>query len=266
MTQVATTSTTTPTPTVTLVGDKAVADTRDIAAFFDRSHKAVLVAVRTALARGPDLLGHKIVPMFEDVAIANGAVREVMAYRLDRDAFRLIVMGFTGERAFHWKLAYIDAFNRMESELARRSLPVAADPMSMLYDVDVLIPLLATMAQRAKVAEARVEAAQPAVDFCEALADSDDTWGLQAAGKALHQGPNRFVDWLRDRGDLFNLDGGPVPKQPLIDRGLFIVIWRKFGDNNRPTTRLTGKGIVHYAHALGVRPPQAPSQALLPGI
>lgn len=140
------------------------------------------------------------------------------------------------------------------------------DPMAMLQDVDVLIPLLATMAQRVKVAEAAVEAARPAVDFVGALADSDGLWGLRAAGKALHQGPDRFIKWLRERGDLYDLDDGPVPKQHLIDRGVFTVVWREFGGKQRPTTKITGKGIVHYAKALGVRPPGAPVQALLPGL
>jgi phage antirepressor YoqD-like protein len=121
------------------------------------------------------------------------------------------------------------------------------------------------MAQRAKVAEAAVEAARPAVEFVGALADGDGTWGLQAAGKALGQGPNLFVAWLEKEGDLFRLGGGLVAKQRLIDRGFYQVVWAEHGGKQRPTTRLTGKGIVHYAGRLGVRPPQVRAQALLPG-
>lgn len=111
----------------------------------------------------------------------------------------------------------------------------------------------------------QVEEARPAVEFVGALADSDGTWGLKAAGKALHQGPLKFVAWLRDRGDLYDLNGGPVPMEPLIKRGLFIVLWEHHGGKPRPATKLTGKGIVHYARELGVRPPQASPQGLLPG-
>jgi len=143
--------------------------------------------------------------------------------------------------------------------------PTPFDAMAFYQNPDNMLALAAHYAQRTKIAEAAVEAAQPAVDFCGALADSDDTWGLQAAGKALHQGPNRFIGWLKDRGDLFDLGEGPVPKQPLIDRKLFVIVWREFGGKQRPTTRLTGKGVVHYARELGVRPPQSPPQALLPG-
>lgn len=38
-------------------------------------------------------------------------------YRLNRDAFSFIAMGFTGKEADRWKLAFIDAFNQMEQHL-----------------------------------------------------------------------------------------------------------------------------------------------------
>ena len=39
---------------------------------------------------------------------------------LYRDGFMLLVMGYTGKKALAMKLAYIEAFNRMEEELARQ--------------------------------------------------------------------------------------------------------------------------------------------------
>lgn len=38
-------------------------------------------------------------------------------YLLTRDGFSLLVMGFTGPAALHWKLLYIEAFNKMEQAL-----------------------------------------------------------------------------------------------------------------------------------------------------
>ena len=43
--------------------------------------------------------------------------RTLPAYRITRDGFTLLAMGFTGKEAQRWKLAYIDAFNRMEAAL-----------------------------------------------------------------------------------------------------------------------------------------------------
>ncbi len=47
------------------------------------------------------------------------------AYRITRDGFTILAMGFTGKEAMQWKIAYITAFNQMERELiARTTRPV----------------------------------------------------------------------------------------------------------------------------------------------
>lgn len=42
-------------------------------------------------------------------------------YLMNRQGFELLVMGFTGENALRWKLAYSDAFNQMESFIREKS-------------------------------------------------------------------------------------------------------------------------------------------------
>ena len=150
---------------------------------------------------------------------------------------------------------------------APTTLPVINVRDQAQLQVIALQLLQVTQEQAANLAlsEAKFEAARPAVEFCEALADSDGTWGLQAAGKALRQPPNKFVAWLKGRHDLFERNGGNMASQRLIDRGLFTVVWAEHGGKPRPVTRLTGKGIVFYAKELGVKPPAPPSQGSLPG-
>ncbi|MPM83829.1 hypothetical protein SDC9_130898 [bioreactor metagenome] len=52
-----------------------------------------------------------------EVEAGNGAKGCYPAYRMTRDGFTLLAMGFTGKKALQFKLAYIDAFNRMEAKL-----------------------------------------------------------------------------------------------------------------------------------------------------
>lgn len=46
-------------------------------------------------------------------------------YNLTRDGFSLLVMGFTGQKAYKWKIEFIEAFNKMEAMIkaARNSEP-----------------------------------------------------------------------------------------------------------------------------------------------
>ncbi|MGM8975664.1 Rha family transcriptional regulator [Campylobacter jejuni] len=43
--------------------------------------------------------------------------KDTKFYNLTRDGFSLLVMGFTGEKAYKWKIEFIKAFNEMEKRL-----------------------------------------------------------------------------------------------------------------------------------------------------
>lgn len=50
----------------------------------------------------------------------NGGTRTETVFTLYRDAVTILVMGYTGNKALRFKLAYIEAFNKMEAQLARQ--------------------------------------------------------------------------------------------------------------------------------------------------
>lgn len=54
---------------------------------------------------------------------AGAVTRDSKVYRMTKDGFMLLVMGFTGKRAMDIKIAYINAFNRMAAQLAQQTPP-----------------------------------------------------------------------------------------------------------------------------------------------
>ena len=50
----------------------------------------------------------------------NSRGKEQRYYEMDRDSFSILMMGFTGKKAFQWKISFLKAFNQMERELIRR--------------------------------------------------------------------------------------------------------------------------------------------------
>lgn len=50
------------------------------------------------------------------------------AYRLTRDGFAFLAMGFTGKKAAAWKEKFLEAFNAMEAALRRPALPFSRPP------------------------------------------------------------------------------------------------------------------------------------------
>ncbi|GEL42908.1 hypothetical protein MEX01_34990 [Methylorubrum extorquens] len=141
----------------------------------------------------------------------------------------------------------------------------AAALMDLMRNPATALELIGHYASANLALQEKIEAAAPAVAFQEALVESQDTWGLQEAGKALGQKSNGFIQWLLARGDIYRRSKSLCAKQHLIDRGLLKVRWEPYGSTPKPVTQVTGKGVVHYARLLGVKPPALSRQGKLPG-
>ena len=92
-----------------------------VAQFFGKRHDNVLRAIR-ALIR--EMASEDRPLNFEETVDvrtnpSGGAPISTPAYRMTREGFMLLAMGFTGKEALRWKLAYIAAFNRMDAELQK---------------------------------------------------------------------------------------------------------------------------------------------------
>lgn len=90
----------------------------DIVAYhFHRNHKDVLRDIRKLRAKCPESFYERnFAPIEIDTLLPHsGGIRKDRAFLLTRDAFSLLVMGFTGAEAVRWKLRYIEAFNMLEA-------------------------------------------------------------------------------------------------------------------------------------------------------
>lgn len=114
------------TPIVTVVDGSATTLSTDVADFFEKNHRDVLRSIENLIKTMPD----DRVRNFAQTVVSRqnpsgGAPIESKAYRLTRDGFTFLAMGFTGERAQAFKWAYIDAFNKMEMTLRKVECPIA---------------------------------------------------------------------------------------------------------------------------------------------
>ena len=105
-----------PAPVLAVVDGIPTTTSVDVARHFGKRHDDVLKAIRNLLPQLPDggVRNFAETPYTDP---QNG--QQYPAYRITRDGFTLLAMGFTGKKALAFKLAYIDAFNRMEAELAK---------------------------------------------------------------------------------------------------------------------------------------------------
>ena len=76
---------------------------------------------------------------FEDIPQPNGGTKKGKYFIMNKDAFTLLAMGFTGKRVLEFKIAYINEFNKMESELKSQQTKQLSAAESLLQSVQLLV-------------------------------------------------------------------------------------------------------------------------------
>ncbi|EAJ4658144.1 phage antirepressor Ant [Campylobacter coli] len=82
-----------------------------VAKVFNKNHAHILRAIENLPQDEFNALNFNAV----SYKASNGKINP--CYNLTRDAFSLLVMGFTGQKAYKWKILFIKAFNEMEKRL-----------------------------------------------------------------------------------------------------------------------------------------------------
>ena len=97
---------------LTVMNGKPITTSRQIAINFHKRHDTVLRKIET-LDCSKSFNSHNFISIeYED---EKGEFRK--EYKVTRDGFVYVAMGFTGKRAAQFKEAYITAFNKMEDKL-----------------------------------------------------------------------------------------------------------------------------------------------------
>ncbi|EIO6627406.1 Rha family transcriptional regulator [Escherichia coli] len=132
----AVTMTTLPTlsqPEIAIVDGQAVTSSLAVADFFSKRHDDVLKKIRI-LDCSPEFCARNFAETSILVHQPNGGTRKLPCYHITRDGFAFLAMGFTDKRAAQFKEAYINAFNQMEKQLSKPSVPSdVAHNASVLY-------------------------------------------------------------------------------------------------------------------------------------
>ena len=114
---------------VILQNNQALTTSLKVAEVFGKRHDHVVRDIRAVAEQIED--APKFGEMFVEAEYADKYGRMKPMYYMNRDGFTLLAMGFTGAKALQFKMAYIDAFNKMEEALKAQQKPMT--PAEMLY-------------------------------------------------------------------------------------------------------------------------------------
>lgn len=100
-------------PALQVVNGHPTTLSTQVAQYFGKNHQHVTRDIRNLIDKCPDLG----VSNFGQTTYKDSQGKSQPCYRMDRKGFVLLAMGFTGEPALKFKIAYIDAFDEMEAKL-----------------------------------------------------------------------------------------------------------------------------------------------------
>lgn len=104
-------------PSVSLHSGRPATTSLEVAQFFGKRHTDVLRDIGNVAGNCPENFSQR---NFASAEYSDEQGKPRPMFILYRDGFMLLVMGYTGKKALAMKLAYIEAFNRMEAELAEQ--------------------------------------------------------------------------------------------------------------------------------------------------
>lgn len=139
-------------PELMLIEGQAYCTSLQVAEHFEKQHKNVLRDIEEIITQVIDnrykLKSERIEKLFEKAKYEvntglNTTVKKPM-YLLTRDGFTLLAMSYTGAKAMQFKLAYMEAFNRMETALKQPRIPVAPTISTKQYqELERIVDILA---------------------------------------------------------------------------------------------------------------------------
>ncbi len=98
---------------VQAVGRKVTTTSMAVAERFGKRHADVLRSIQK-LGCSLEFYERNFALIQIEVDLGLGRIRKDRAYKITRDGFAILAMGFTGPEAMKWKEAYIQAFNQLE--------------------------------------------------------------------------------------------------------------------------------------------------------
>lgn len=110
-----------------------------MAEFFEKEHKDIVHDTEKMLQPQSGLSVEFNALSFERISYTDSGGKKQIAYAMTRDGFAMLVMGYTGAKAMHFKELYIKRFNEMDTFIktlvsARQEFPLLTKNIKLLHD------------------------------------------------------------------------------------------------------------------------------------
>lgn len=237
-------------PVVFEVDGQVRATSRDVAKLFGKNHRDVLRAIDELVTAEPSLAEGGMRNFAQTPYLEPSTGQTYRQYEMSRDGFVLLAMGFTGAKALKFKLAYIEAFNRMEKSLRDR----ASDPMRALNDPAAMRGLLLNYSEKVLALEAEKAELTPKAEALDRIATADGSLSITEAAKALQMRPKDLFSYLNAHGWIYKRANAPnylgyqsKTSAGLLEHKVTTVLRADGSEKITEQVRITPKGLTRLA-------------------
>lgn len=163
-----------------------------VAESFEKEHYNVLRDIEAILPQVPENFVKLNFEVYEYPIETGIGTRMAKSYLLSKDAFTLLTMGYTGEKAMAFKVAYIARFNEMEEQIKQ------ATQLPSNY-LDALKALVASEEEKMKALET-VEQQKPMVMVAEERIEKKGCLSITDVTKSLGLKRGQITNWAKAKG------------------------------------------------------------------
>lgn len=182
-------------------GEEYATTSQIIAANTNNEHASTMKLVRDYIGHLEQFGGVRFeIDTFET---AGGKQKREIAILNEQQATFLLTLMRNSEIVVRFKVELVKEFYRL-----RNQSPVVQFAIPQTFAEALRLAADATEQKERYAAQLAIAA--PKIEAFSRIAEADGSLGLQAAGKALQQKPNKFIAWLREQGWIYRRAGSTV--------------------------------------------------------
>ena len=237
-------------PIVFIQNGEVFANSRDVAEYFGKQHQHILRNIDNILKnKGRPKLDDLFIERFE---YHEAAQKEVRFFDMTKDGFTLLAMGFTGQKAMDFKIAYIEQFNAMEAELRRQS-----NVMIDYSDPAILIGVMNHLQVENKKKDLVIAEQGTRLKKLDRLEGADGSMCVTYAAKTLKIKPDHLIKFMSSRHWVYKRPGcknwiayGDKIKSGYMEHDDYVYTDKQGRERVSPRALVTAKGLVKLAELL----------------
>lgn len=213
--------------------NKVVTTSLKIAEVFGKEHQHILRDIRE-LIDGVSKIGDT--PMFEETTYIHPQNKQQYPmFLMNRDGFTLLAMGFTGDKALRFKMAYINAFNEMEKALK------AMQPKLPQTYKEALKELLIQVEENERL-QLENKDMKPKAEYFDEIVDRGGLTNFRDTAKLLGVSEKAFIFFLIDKKYIYRDQKGTLkPVAKYVGTYFELKEWVR-GEKTGTQTLITAKG------------------------